>query len=47
MTLVLLVGGLYMVAFPKTRMFAAGLLISVAVGVLVDGGACFALANTT
>jgi hypothetical protein len=43
---VLLVAGLVMVAFPRTRMFAVGLLISVAVGVLVDGGVCIVLGRT-
>jgi hypothetical protein len=45
-SLVLLVAGVVLVVIRRTRMFGVGLLISIAVGVLVDGGTCIALLQT-
>lgn len=42
-TLLVLIAGLVMVFMPKTRKLGAGLLISIAVGLFVDGGTCVAL----
>jgi hypothetical protein len=46
-TLAALVAGITLVSIPFTRSFGAGLLISVAIGIVVGNGACFALLSTT
>jgi hypothetical protein len=42
-TTVLFIASMIMVSFPRTKAFATGLLISVAIGVLLDGGVCVAV----
>jgi hypothetical protein len=42
-TLILLIAGITLTVIKHTRAFGAGLLISIAVGVLAGGGVCFAV----
>lgn len=42
-TLVLLLAGVILAAIQRTRMFGAGMLISVSIGVLCGGGICVAI----
>jgi len=44
-TIILVIAGVVLVAFGRTRTFAIGLLIAIAVGIFVDGGVCIALAS--
>jgi hypothetical protein len=46
-TIVVLAAGITCIVMPRTRGFGAGLLISLAIGIIVGNGACIAiLANT-
>jgi len=45
-TLAALVIGITLVSIPFTRRFGAGLLISVAVGIVVGNGACIAVLSS-
>jgi hypothetical protein len=45
-TLAALVIGITLVSIPFTRRFGAGLLISVAVGIVVGNGACVAVLSS-
>lgn len=47
LTIVLVIAGVVMVIFERTRGFAIGLLISIALGVFIDSGVCIALAQAT
>jgi hypothetical protein len=44
-TIIMVIVGVVLVAIQRTRMFAIGLLIAIAVGIFVDGGVCVALAT--
>jgi hypothetical protein len=46
-TLAALVVGITLVSIPFTRPFGAGLLISVAIGIVVGNGACIAVLSNT
>jgi hypothetical protein len=46
-TVLMVIAGGIMVAFARTRAFAVGLLISIAIGVLLDSGVCLAVVRST
>jgi len=46
LTIVLMVAGIVLVIIPRTRMFAVGLLIAIAIGAFVDSGVCIAYTGT-
>ena len=46
LTIVMVIAGVVLVIFQRTRQFAIGLLISIAIGVFVSGGVCVAVAST-
>jgi hypothetical protein len=42
-TIIAIIAGIVMVIIPRTRLFAAGLLLSIAIGLIADSGVCIAL----